>query len=129
MDYDGHIETLGSGWVTDGDIIYSNTSYKKQEPKYVAPYTIPDYESWYTPTKKSDKKSTVALSGLDSYIEQDVIDEDELRWMEWESYYNDKTGLYDWDEVDCPAMHEYDCSCCDICSNQFKCYEHDKYAV
>lgn len=40
----------------------------------------------------------------------------------FENCYNEETGVYDFDMLDCPSLYGYEDMYCDVCKNYRKCY-------
>ena len=115
LDKNGHCQLLGQGWVEDGNIWYSNTSYSY--PKVVYNYKWNDdywdwgntwSDKWWERDKKGNKKvwkegKAVAVS--DPY----------------EMDFDNLTGQYDFDESYCPLALDDDDSYCSCCANFNNC--------
>lgn len=91
LDKTEHCELLGKGWIEDGGIWYSNSTYKTSRyPKHLSYYND-DYDySWWG----------------GSFFEK---------------YYNYKTGLYDFNEINCPLSMNGSESYCMCCAKYGKC--------
>ena len=87
------VELIGSGWVEEQGVYYSNSSFRETRLREFAPY---------------------AWDGYDDGFDEDFED--------WERYYNGDTGEYDFDEFDCPVMRDNDCDYCALCRYYAKCY-------
>lgn len=99
LDKFGHIETLGEGWVQDGDLMFSNKSYS-----YANKYK--DWDAWDSvPWWGAKWHTNYANSGY----EQD-----------W-NYWKNQSGKYDFTEDYCPMSEEDDDAYCGSCSNAKNC--------
>lgn len=99
LDKNNHCELLGSGWVQEDGVYYSNSSYSYKK----ITYDKWDY-GWGTHWKT--KKSS--FSWEDPY----------------EKYYNKKTDLYNFSEANCPLVTDFDDSYCSMCSRFGNCHEY-----
>ena len=115
LDNTGHCELLGSGWIYDNGIWYSNSTYKKS-------YTYSGYSYWddhYDWGKISTK--------VDRYITETDTDEERALADDVYSYadacYNIKTNEYDLDPSYCPSCMMGDDGYCDMCSHFNKCFD------
>ena len=95
LDGDGRA-TLTGEWFEDGGCFYSNTSYKKQKPKY-------------------NKFSVYGY--LDDF--EDFTEEHKDFYAE---YYNINTKKYDFDPFDCPMTLEGTAGYCKKCVCYKECY-------
>ena len=96
LDKNNHCELLGSGWIEDNGIFYSNSTYSYKKYNY---NDIWDSEAYWDYWKKKQKE----------------------RYDGYHKYYNKKTWSYDFNTSNCPVTMEYDYSYCSQCSNKKKC--------
>lgn len=111
LDKFGHCELIGSGWIHDGDMYYSNDSYFERLPKAYS----------YTSTK-----GTASFSLWDDY--DDVVwslgKEEPLNdyVSQYDDWYDEASESYDFCPNDCPATCLGDESFCDYCKNVAECF-------
>lgn len=137
LDKNGHIETLGQGWVKDGDLLYSNNSYARQPYVYKKSYYGYDngwWDDWvYDPvtktyTEKSAYKNDKPWTAEEEAEYKRVYGD---KWLEnikadyyegrdyWETFKKD--GQYDFGYQYCPLTEEDDDSYCFDCKNNKVC--------
>ena len=107
LDDAGHCELIGEGWTVDNGVYYSNTSYKPpKKPKKT--------------TRKGGGFAFGGFSGLiPDFYEDDYIDDFTQRINE---AYDENTGLYNFDMLDCPCITDGDDSFCELCEHYPQCY-------
>lgn len=117
LDNTGHCELLGSGWVCDNGIWYSNTSYRNNKTKTYSSlsYWSTDTTKWYSKATNVDKYITQTADDEETSFYNDVYDDAE-------ECYNPKTHLYDLDPATCPMYFMGDDQYCDMCSHCSKCF-------
>lgn len=102
LDKNGVIETLGEGWVKEGDLLYSNSSYSYARVKYYTPSrSFYQGDDWWD----------------DGYYLKPYQQEPKDEW----DYYVGNDGQYDFNEYYCPMSEEDDDSYCSECSNFGRC--------
>lgn len=117
LDSEGHCELLGTGWVQDNGIWYSNSTYK--EPKKTTYSYAPYYwdSDWHTWSKKAtpvEKYITQTTTEKDDYIDKIYDDAEEN--------YDPYTGKYNLDPATCPETLLIDDAYCFECTRYNKCY-------
>lgn len=124
---DGHCELLGTGWVKEAEVWYSNTSYKVEKVR-VAPSVSHSfynyYDDYYYGCEVCGKWNGVHYdSALDMY----VCDDCRKKFTETEPKAEPKvdllTGFIEYDPDTCPYAESdgEDIDCCDECMHQYKC--------
>ena len=115
LDKKGHCELMGSGWVEDSGVYYSNESYKREPYKWSAPLWWDSYDDdgYYL---SRVKKTTVHSSGAGKKKSNKTYSRGG-----YEKYYNFNTGEYDFPELKCPNVLDNDCSYCWACSKCGNC--------
>lgn len=111
LDKESHITLLGEGWNKDDEtgVWYSNTSWKA--PKYKAPkYNWNDYGWGY----EWDPKTKSYVTATESYDE-------------WDIYFDETSGQFDFDESYCPGLMEGSDEYCSMCANRGKCMLYKGY--
>lgn len=120
LDKKGHCELMGSGWVEDSGVYYSNESYKREPYKWSAPLWRESYDDdgYYLKktTKGSVVKTTVHTSGTKKKQKKVYANP-----AYYEKYYNFQTGEYDFPEFSCPELVDNDSSYCYACSKCGNC--------
>lgn len=128
MDYTGHIELIGDGFIDDKGIVYSNSSYKERKLKvYTAPATSSS-SNWTYGGKNSYYKNVEVVDFNKDYSIADEKDEwDNDYYDEYEKYFDDKTGLYNFTTLDCPVSwgEPYGEDYCEYCKHFASCYSGD----
>lgn len=132
LDKNGVINALGSGWIEDKGCYFSNSTYSYKKHTYVGGYvrgvrsyyqkSIFDDETddyyykkyWENHTKEVANKLEKLSTASQSNTEDDYIDE-------WDTYYNEKTGMYDFSDLYCPYTAEDDDCYCSCCSRMKSC--------
>lgn len=98
----GHCELIGEGWQVDGGIYYSNATYK--------PPIIP-------------KKTKTALYPFNYDYDGYIEDFGAAAYNERiDNAYNEDTGLYEFDPLDCPCLTDGDDGYCELCKSYPQCY-------
>ena len=117
LDSDGHCQLLGSGWVYDNGIWYSNTTYKTPKVKTYSSkdWWSTDKYSWSKDATKTEKYITKTDTEEEHEYADDVYDRAEAN-------YNAFTGRYDLDPSDCPLYSMGDDMYCNMCSHMEKCF-------
>lgn len=103
LDYTGHCEMTGKGWVTENGVYYSNTSFIEVS------YKLADLGAYGTYKYYGGYSSDYPSCFGDEYIK--IID----------LAYDENLGLYKFDQLNCPAMMGDD-SLCDVCVWYRECY-------
>lgn len=121
LDKNGHIELIGSGFVEDNGIIYSNTSYKTYKIKatYVSKTTSNATAPSYFYGGKNSFSSQQSKSSWDSYFDE----YDKQYYDDYEEFYDYYTGEYDFTEVDCPVSWGDGYDYCQYCKRYNQCYD------
>lgn len=111
MQKDGHITLLGEGWNKDDStgVWYSNTSWKA--PKYKAPKDNWNDYGWGYEWDPKTKSYVTATGSYD----------------EWDIYFDETSGQYDFDETYCPGIMEGSDEYCSMCANRGKCTFYKEY--
>ena len=117
LDKYGHCELLGSGWIEDNGIWYSNGTYKSDKV-----WAYSGYSYW----DSSSDRWTTSATKLDKYITR-TDDEDEHDYGDdcydlAESRCNPETGWYDLDPDTCPCTIMGDDTYCGVCYHGWKCW-------
>lgn len=124
LDGEGHCELLGSGWVQDNGIWYSNTTYKQAKVKTYSTYSYwdTDWLNWYSSSTKVDRYITQTSSAEEKDAMDEVYDYAETK-------YNAFTGKYDLEPSNCPSSLASDEAYCYDCLHFEKCYLTDEDSV
>ena len=115
LDKDGHCELIGSGWIGEDGVWYSNSSYKETSlTKLTSTY---NYNYSYTYTPKTTTKSWWG----------DAWDDDEYIYQMYEDYdaCRGADGIYDFGNR-CPELELGDSSYCEFCRQYEDCYGWNK---
>lgn len=96
MDGGGKCILIGNGWRKDGGVWYSNDTYKPTLKTAVASYYKP-YSYDIGATSKASTSTTAKK-------------------------YNVYKGLYEFDNLDCPATKDGDTSYCQRCASYYDCW-------
>lgn len=98
LDKNGHCELLGSGWVENKGVYYSNNTYS---------YKKGYWNNYYWPATMygSNIKKNSVWNKYDEYAK----------------HYNRKTKQYDFDVKSCPVVCDSDYTYCYCCKNRSKC--------
>lgn len=126
LDYTGHCEMLGLGWVQNDGVWYSNSSYKPKPKVSVAkPYTYTDfsaYKWWSTSWDDYDDKDDDIVSIDSTDKSTDMVDNVSEYYDAVEDFYDASSDKYFLDPLDCPATVLGDLNYCTMCNNYADCY-------
>lgn len=95
LDKKGHCELLGKGWLEDGGLYFSNSTYSYSKPKIA--YPIFDDGYYFAPVNYSKVGKNYDMN------------------------YSKKTGRYYFNEFSCPVALEDDYTYCDLCNKKHNC--------
>ena len=128
LDGDGHCTLIGSGWIVDDDVVYSNDSY---EPKVVKMKSVDK-------TKETKTTYLTDEDGLEFYCSGYCGDEKYYDCAHCKYYFdcygdnhivensisknNDIECVYNFNPTTCPLFTDGDDSYCEYCVNRNNCY-------
>jgi hypothetical protein len=113
LDNTGHCEIIGTGWINDNGILYSNSTYKPRVSYSVGSYRAYDFDDYYWSNWKDKLNASVIDDDDDEY-------EDEY---ETETHTDDDTYIkYDYEPTMCPYVMSGDDSRCYECVHFDECW-------
>ena len=149
LDAKGHCELMGKGWVKDGDMHYSNSSYAREPYKWPSAkagswnrawyFEDDEYEDYYgSLVWDREKKRYVRRNETASYKRTGTGAENKgtvsatapaapkpvpvtLDTDPWRNHYYESTKKYDFEEDFCPVSIDGDDSYCSKCANCAYC--------
>lgn len=111
LDKDCHCELIGSGWVNEGGVWYSNSTYK--------PYTASRVSSYYGGSvKKYHWEDDYGWEETGSPFDD---------FSDWDSFWDEGAGYYDFEEYFCPLSECDESAYCSFCKNRGRCKLYDEH--
>lgn len=101
LDKNGHCELIGSGWVKDNGIYYSNSTYKEK--------TYSSFDKWGY--------------GYYDYYDYGYDDDYDKEY----ALFKNNNGTYDFDDTYCPLMNFGDDTYCEKCTYKKHCSAYKTY--
>jgi hypothetical protein len=126
LDANGHIETLGQGWVTDKGITYSNTSYSRKKVTFDwgrTSHSIYDdawYDDGYYWNKTWDATAHKWVTPTAKTAKTPQLPKEE-KSDPYSIFYSPKSKTYEFPKYNCPFDVDDDDSYCMNCSKFGTC--------
>lgn len=122
LDKNGHCELLGSGWVEDNGVYYSNNTYKFKKYSYSPSWRNTGW--WDDYGKEDTKRWNDYWDNIKKREEAEKTEKGQQNpeWLDpWNRYWNQTLQCYDFSAYYCPLTEENDDSYCDYCSHCGNC--------
>lgn len=125
LDKYGHCELRGKGWVEENGCHFSNDSYSYKKAVYPANYYNGYWDDWYggspwwsNSKKESKKEQSKKVSDDSTWVDNKAFD---MGWDDWDGYWNESKGTYDFDASWCPYTAEDEDGYCECCEKFGQC--------
>ena len=108
-----HCELTGGKWIEEKGCFYSNDGFQDEKLEYFGT----GFQQRFTGLRPLDGQAS--FFGQGAFLGQEEYPEELLHY---ERFYNQRTGLYEFDNVNCPAFEDSDESFCEVCRDYKACY-------
>lgn len=118
LDANGHIITIGKGWIKDKDgCMYSNNSYSYKK-QVINSYS---YSPWYQNDYDYDFNDSSSKSSYDLWLKKNRQKTDITPKHKWSMYKNSDGVTYTFSHFYCPYTEEDNDAYCTCCTSKTTC--------